>query len=176
MMNIENIEKKRKSWLEKLTTRDKRALIILILMAPTILFWWGITRPLLDEREALLRARERLGIQNRELQPLLRRALNIRDTIRDAEFTASATVLSAVESLFAKIPAGLQRPTIHRKELLFADKRQPIAEIRFADFDPAPLWKIFELVASSDLKLANLDLAINPGGYSISGNLSVWLK
>ncbi len=165
-----------KVWWNGLQARERRALAVLAVVGPAVLFWWGVTLPLLDRRAALRRAVDGLARQALELKPLLVEARQRQAQTGGASPRTSEQVFTRLETLLAALPADVMRPAIHRREQTTGEGRQIFADLRLRAMPAADLWAVLGALAAADLPVAGFELAKDPGGQGFTGFLLIWCR
>jgi len=163
-------------WRNSLTRRERRALVVLAVIAPMILGWWGVTRPLLDRRAALTRACEVSGRQERELAGLLAKAADLKARLADRQFTVFDGILPFIEQTLAGSGIPRETATIHPAEVRAGGGTVPAGQIRFTDLAARDVIDLGGALASAGLQVADLDWSVVAGSRRLSGSLTVWKK
>ncbi|OIP29235.1 hypothetical protein AUK22_03360 [bacterium CG2_30_54_10] len=148
--------------------------MLLAIVAPLIVGWWAVTRPMLDRREALSRANVVLNNQQRQLSGLLSRAREFLARGKPGDFKTSPAILADLEALLKTIPEARSRPTIHRQSLVFQGGQYPAAEIRFQNMSLPETWKVFEILAGSPIAVAHWELSRSRENSGLDGSLLLW--
>ncbi|NLI77778.1 MAG: type II secretion system protein M [Candidatus Riflebacteria bacterium] len=165
-----------RAWWNGLQPRERRALLVLAVVGPAVLLWWGVTVPLLDRRAALRRAVDGLARQAVELRPLLAEARQRQARTGGAPSRTSEQVFTRLETLLAGLPAGVGRPAIHRREQVVGEGRQIFADLRLRDMPGGDLWAVLGAVASAGLPVAGFELSKDPTGQGFAGFLLIWCR
>ena len=161
-------------WWQKRSVRDRRALVLLAIVAPLVLGWWAITRPMLDDREMLQREKQGLQTQVREMERLVEDFVAFNKDAGDPTVLPSASVLTRVETFLRKVKTPV-KPTLHRAGLTVNGTKYSAAELRFARMQPDQVWEILRSLASEPFRIASFELIGQGGIRTISGNLLLWL-
>lgn len=165
---------KLKSWWFARSPRDRRALLVLVVVVPLILFWYLVTRPLADRLKLAHRVLETSRAQALDLQKKLEefgRLKAISDSLAQA---ASSEAVTALEKVFHALSPEVSRPTLNRATLTLAGRRQSAALVGIDQVKPAHAWQIFAAIASAGVNVAEFDLSSDPAKNRISASFKTW--
>lgn len=162
-------------WRERLSRRERRALVLLAVVAPAIVLWFGVTRPLLDRRDALERAGRVLEQRARELEPLLRRAVELdRQGIGFPE--AEPEPLPLLEADLDRREAGDPMPALIPCDIMMGTKKFPGARIRVEGWRAGPLWRMVSRVTTTGWLVSDFEVSRSGEKPGLDGFLSLWRK
>jgi len=162
-------------WRERLSRRERRALVVLAVVAPAIILWFGVTRPLLDRREALERAGRSLEQKVRELEPLLRRADDLGR--RGLGFpTVESEPLPLLEAVLAKGTSEFPMPELAPCDIVMGSRQIPGAQIRVNGWRTGSLWRMSARLGSSNWIVSEFELSPNGEKQDLEGFLNLWKK
>ncbi|MFZ2960765.1 MAG: hypothetical protein WA705_28140 [Candidatus Ozemobacteraceae bacterium] len=163
-------------WREALSARERTAVITMVVFIIGMSWWYGVTRPLLDRREALLRTRDALLKRARELAPGLRRAMNARDTIAAGRFSAAPDILPFLERRLVGVASLTQGPMLFPAEVVAGGKRLSAAQVRFRDLEATPWLQIISEISSAGVQIGEFEWSVDAQGKGISGYVNLWRK
>lgn len=166
---------KLKFWWQKRPQRDRRALALLGLVVPVILFWYLVTVPLQDRLKMAQRVLETRRNEATEVQKLLQEYVILKGQLEGVEFKAEPAVVSELEQSFRALSASDTRPVLNRSSIVIFGKSQPAAQIRLEKAHPATLWQMLEQVASSGVYLSEFELTATEKENQFSAALKAWL-
>ncbi len=161
-------------WWQARSARDRRALVILLLVVPTLLGWYFVTRPLEDRLKLAHRVLATSRSQAEELQKKLTEYSELRNKSLSTEIIASQEVVTSLENVFRSLSHGIATPTLNRTTLTILGKRQPAAQVSFDRADPAHAWQILEAIASVGVNVAELELTSDPKKNQLSAQIKAW--
>lgn len=162
-------------WWKKRPQRDRRALSLLGLVVPAILFWYLVTVPLQDRRQMARRVLETRRNEATEVQKLLQEYSMLKGQLEGVEFKAADNVVPQLEQSLRYMIASDSRPVLNRSTVVIFGKSQPAAAIRIDAAQPPTLWEFFGLVASSGVYLAEFELTADQKNNNFSAALKAWL-
>lgn len=163
-----------KIWWQARSSRDRRALLVLAVVVPIILFWYMVTRPLEDRLKLAHRILETSRKQATDLQEKLEAFAELKARASGLEVTASPQVVTALEQAFKVLPPEVASPTLNRTTITILGKRQPAAQISIDRVAPAHFWQILHVVASTGVNLAEFELTADSNRNEISAQLKAW--
>lgn len=163
-----------RNWWHARSNRDRRALIILAVVVPALLFWYFVSRPLEDRLKLSRRVLETSRNQAEELQKKLSEFAELRARAASLEVAASQEVVTSLEKAFRSLPSEIASPTLNRTTLTILGKRQPAAQVSFDRAEPAQAWRIFEAIASVGVNIAELELTSDPKKNQLSAQIKAW--
>lgn len=162
-------------WRERLSRRERRALIVLAVVAPAIIVWFGVTRPLLEKRETLERAGRSLEQKVRELEPLLRRADDLGK--QGIGFpSVEPEPLPLLEAVLAKGSSEYPMPELVPVDATMGIKKIPAAQIRMTGWRTGTLWRMLSRLVGSGWLVSEFDLSASGEKQEMDGYLNVWRK
>lgn len=165
---------KLKLWWKQRSSRDQRAMVILLLVLPAVLFWYLLTMPLLERREIAQRVLETRRNEAAEVQKLLHDYSLLRQQVSGIEFKASASVIPALENAFRSLPASDTRPMLNRANVMIFGRNQPAAHIVVDRAQPVEFWRILEVIASSGVYLAEFEVTASEKQNEFNSTLKAW--
>lgn len=168
------MEKIKLWWLAR-SARDRRALTLLLVAVPAILFWYFVTRPLADRLKLAHRILETSRAQALDLQEKLNEFASLQAQTLSLETTAaSGEVMTSLETAFRSLPAEVASPTLNRTTLTLAGRRQSAALVGIDQALPAHAWQIFAALASAGVNVAEFDLSSDPAKNRFSASFKAW--
>ncbi|GAB4273707.1 MAG: hypothetical protein Kow0029_13520 [Candidatus Rifleibacteriota bacterium] len=162
-------------WWKKRSIRDRRAIMVLAIVLPAILFWYLVTVPLQDRLKMARRVLETRRDQAKELQKQLQEYSFLKARLDGVEFKASSDVVSEVERVFDSMSASQTRPVLNRTNIVIFGKNQPGVHLRFDSVPPQDFWRALGLIASSGVYVSELEFSSDERQNSFSGILKAWL-
>lgn len=165
-----------KSWWNSKSIRDRRALSIMLVVAPAILFWWSITNPLQERIKLAQRVLATKRQQATELMNVLIEYSKIKNKVRNDIIRSDTDIMPYVEKILNKLPGNSVKPSINRASIIIGGTRQNVAVITFNKIRPEILSKLFKLIANSSLIVAKLELGTARDKSGFSGKIQVWKK
>jgi hypothetical protein len=161
------------SWLDRLSPRDRRALIILAVVLLTIFWWLFVTQPLLDQRVARRRGVEILRKDWQDLQETLGQVHRLRAEMQLRQRKSDPGVLLEVERRLRSLSSGTF-PALQAKEMMVGPQRVPAASLKFAGVNASQVREILSLADDGFLSVGELDLTVDAGGKTLSGGVTLW--
>lgn len=162
-------------WWKKRSLRDRRALFVLALVLPTILFWYMVTIPLQDRLQMARRVLQTRRNEAAEVQKLLQEYVILKGQLEGVEFKADDNVVPLLERSLRAMNASDSQPILNRGNVVIFGKRQPAAGIRLESAQPKTLWEFFGIMASAGVYLAEFELAASPKINEFSVAIKAWL-
>lgn len=162
-------------WWQKRSVRDRRAIVVLAVVVPVILFWYLVTIPLQDRLKLAHRVLETRREEASEVQKLLQEYSLLNSQLRGVEFKSSPVIVPQLEQAFKEISASEATPILNRANVQIFGKAQPGAGIRIESAQPREFWNMMRLIASSGVYIAEFDVSANPKGNELSAALKAWL-
>ncbi len=141
-------------WWQKRSTRDRRALLLLGVVLPVVLFWYLITVPFQEELQLARRVLETRREEAAEVQKLLQEYAMLKTQLDGVEFKASPGVVAELEKSIKTLSASDSMPVLNRSRVVIFGKSKPAAQVRIEKARPQTLWQLLSLVASSGVYLA----------------------
>ncbi len=166
---------KLKLWWQKRPQRDRRALTVLGLVVPVILFWYLVTVPLQDRLKMAARVLETRRAEATEVQKLLQEFVMLKGQLEGVEFKADSSVTAQLEQAFREVVASDSRPILNRTSIVIFGKSQPAAHIRLEKAQPQTFWQTCRQIASSGVYISELDLSADNKTNEFSASLKAWL-
>ncbi|NCB40140.1 MAG: hypothetical protein EOM80_15375 [Erysipelotrichia bacterium] len=164
-----------KRWWQSRTERDRRALMLLAVVVPLIMFWYLITRPLQDR---LLLARRVLDTSRTQAEDFKKRLQNyaeLRARAAGLELSASPQVITLLEETFKNLPDNAEKPLLNRTNITIFGKRQPAAQILLDNVHPQSFWQTMQMLALKRVNLAEIELTSAAGKNRISAQMKAWM-
>ena len=164
-----------RQWWNSRSRRDRRALAVLLVVVPVILFWYLVTRPLNDR---LLLARRVLHISRQQavdLQQAYNEYAQLSGQVDAASLDPSSEVLVVLENGMRKLDNVGARPVLNRVTLNIAGVSYPGAQLRLDRATPERLWQIMQILEALNMRIADLELTSDPANNSFNTNLKLWL-
>lgn len=165
---------KLKSWWFSRKPRDRRALVVLGVVVPLILFWYLVTRPLADRLKLAHRVLETSRAQALELQKKLEEFAQLKALSDSRAQASSSEAVTALEKVFHTLPAEVASPTLNRATLTLAGRRQSAAMVTLDQVSPADAWQIFAAIASAGVNIAELEVSSDPAKNRLSASFKAW--
>jgi type II secretory pathway component PulM len=119
-----------KLWWQKRTPRDRRAIVVLAIVLPVILFWYLITVPMQDRLQMAQRILQTRREEAMQVQKLLQEYSILKSQLDGVEFKASPRVVTKLEESFSQLSASETRPLLNRTNIVIFGQNQPAAQIR----------------------------------------------
>jgi type II secretory pathway component PulM len=164
-----------KLWWQKRSIRDRRALLVLGVVLPVVLFWYLVTVPLQEDLQLAGRVLETRREEAAEVQKLLQEYAMLKAQLEGVEFKASSAVVSELEKSFKALTASDSLPVLNRSRVVIFGKNQPAAQVRIEKAHPQRFWQLLSLVASSGVYLAEFDISASEADNAFSASLKAWL-
>lgn len=165
---------KLKAWWLARNPRDRRALTVLAVVVPVILFWYLVSRPLADRQKLAHRLLETNRAQAEDLQKKLAEYAQLSVRASGLTVNASQTIVTSLESSFRGMPPEVASPTLNRTTLTILGKAQPAALVTLDRVEPAHAWQIFAAIASAGVYVAEFDINSEPQKNLLSANFKAW--
>ncbi|MBF0498846.1 MAG: type II secretion system protein M [Candidatus Riflebacteria bacterium] len=160
-------------WNKGLDSRERRALLILAIIGPALIFWWGVTRPLLDRRESLRRAADVLEKQHRELVDILRQADEARIKIGVVGQASDGPLLPFLEKKLGATFGSSSRTILQPAEIRAGGTVLAGARLDLKNEDARRVHEVILLLASYGMLFQDMELTRNPDGRGINGHVTV---
>ncbi len=167
------MEKIKLWWLAR-SARDRRALTLLLVAVPAILFWYFVTRPLADRLKLAHRILETSRAQALDLQKKLEEFGQLKALSDSRAQAASSEAVTALERVFHALPPEVASPTLNRTTLTLAGRRQSAALVGIDQASPAHAWQVFAALASAGVNVAEFDLSSDPAKNLFSASFKAW--
>lgn len=167
------MEKVKAWWLSR-SPRDRRALMVLAVAVPVILFWYLVTRPLEDRQKLAHRLLETNRTQANDLQKKLEEYAQLSMRASGLVINASQTIVTNLESSFRAMAPEVASPTLNRTTLTILGKAQPAALVTLDRVEPAHAWHIFNAIASAGVNVAEFDITSEPQKNRLSAIIKAW--
>jgi len=165
---------KLKLWWFARNPRDRRALLVLGVVVPVILFWYLVTRPLEDRLKLAHRVLETSRAQALDLQKKLEEFGQLKALSDSRARAASSEAVTALEKVFHALSPEVASPTLNRTTLTLAGRRQSAALVGIDGFSPAHAWQVFAALASAGVNVAEFDLSSDPAKNRLSASFKTW--
>jgi hypothetical protein len=162
-------------WWQKRSVRDRRAIVVLAVVVPVILFWYFVTVPLQERLKMAHRVLETRRSEASEVQKLLQEYSLLRAQLQGVEFRSSPVIVPQLEQTFNGISASESVPVLNRANVQIFGKAQPGASIRIEKAQPRQFWNLLRLIASSGVYIAEFDISATPQKNELSAALKAWL-
>ncbi|GEM_PF-1671680 len=162
-------------WWQKRPVRDRRALSILALVLPVVLFWYLVTVPLQDRLKMAQRVLETRRNEATEVQKLLQEYALLKAQLDGYEFKADSAVVPELEQVFRGLNASDSYPVLSRIRINIFGKDQPAAQIRLDGAHPQTFWNLLNIVASSGVYLAEFEVTGDERRNQLSTRFKAWL-
>jgi len=163
-------------WWRGRSPRDRRAMLVLGVVMPMLLFWYLITVPLQDRLKMAQRVLETRRSEATDVQRLLQEYSMRKSQLAGFEFKADASVVPELEQVFRELTASDTRPVLNRANIVIFGKSQPAAHILVNEAHPQSFWKAFELLASSGVYIAELEITATAKTNVLSAACKAWLS
>ena len=165
---------KLKSWWFSRNPRDRRALMVLGVVVPVILFWYLVTRPLEDRLKLAHRVLETSRAQALDLQKKLEEFGQLKALSDSRAQAASSEAVTVLEKVFHALRPEVASPTLNRTTLTLAGRRQSAALVGIDQAFPAHVWQILAAIASAGVNVAEFDLSSDPAKNRLSVSFKTW--
>ncbi|MEW6709167.1 MAG: type II secretion system protein GspM [Candidatus Riflebacteria bacterium] len=162
-------------WWQKRPARDRRALSVLGLVLPVVLFWYLVTMPLQDRLKMAQRVLETRRNEATEVQKLLQEYALLKSQLDGYEFKADSAVVPELEQVFRGLNASDSYPVLSRARISIFGKDQPAAQVRLDCAHPQTFWNLLSIVASSGVYLAEFEVTGDDRHNQLSAQLKAWL-
>lgn len=164
-----------KKWWNSRSKRDRRALGVLLLVVPVILFWYLVTRPLQDRLKLAQRVLQTSRQQAVELQQLYNEYAQLIGQVDAASLDPSSEALVVLENGMQALAEDGARPVLNRVTLNITGVSYPGAQLRLDRASPERLWQIVQILESLNMRIADLELTSDHTTNSFNANLKLWL-
>ena len=162
-------------WWKKRSIRDRRAIVLLLIIMPAILFWYMITIPLEDRLKMSDRVLKICRKEANEVQDLLQKYMQLKQNAESIKIESSPIIVTKMEQILKKVSASGPRPILNRTNINILGQRQPAAHIRLDAVHPSVFWQTTKLLASNNVNIAELNISTNPKTNKISASIKAWL-
>ena len=166
---------KLKSWWNNCSIRDRRAIAVLMVVLPVILFWYLVTVPLQERLQVARRVLKTRRDQAVEVQKLLQKYRFLESQLEGVEFKADDAVVAELEKAFNQMNASDTRPVLNRSNVVIFSTRQPAARVQLKEALPATLWETLSAMSSTGVYLAQFELEAANKKNRFNLNLKAWL-
>lgn len=161
-------------WWSSRSSRDRRAMVVFLLVVPVILFWYLVTLPLQDRLEVARRVLTTRRAEADEVQKLLQEYAVLQQQANTTAVKASAAVVSTLEQAFSGLPDS-GRPALNRANVVVFGENRPGAHVRAEGLPPHHLWNLLEVIASSGVCLSEFEISAAEQANSFSLSIKAWL-
>jgi hypothetical protein len=164
-----------KNWWYKCSLRDRRAMTVLMVVLPVILFWYLVTVPLQERLQVARRVLATRRDQAAEVQKLLQKYRFLESQLEGVEFKADDTVVAELEKAFNRLKATDTRPLLNRSNVVIFSTRQPAARVQLKEALPTTLWETLSAISSTGVYLSQFELQAANKKNRFNLNLKAWL-
>lgn len=161
-------------WWNNRSQKDRRALLVLSVVVPIILGWWGITNPLIERQKMAKRVLETKRKQALQLVSSLSEYVKAKSQVRSDIINSENNIMPSVEKLIQLLPKGDILPEISQVSIQIAGSRQIGAEFRLYKTHPKVLWHLLQLIAKSNFIVATIELSATRDKTKFQGFIRIW--
>ncbi|MBF0544842.1 MAG: hypothetical protein HQM08_10430 [Candidatus Riflebacteria bacterium] len=163
-------------WLERLSGREVMALKMLLFFVTSMALGLGVTKPRLENIDALKRGNQTLLRNFSQLAALIDQSRNISSKIKNGNFEGVSGILPEIEDLVRKNASETEAVRVFPYDLMTLDKIIPAARIKIEEAGVKIVGNIVKDLLKTRLSMAEIDLATSIDKKKISGTIIVWKK